>query len=359
LLAEADVEANRASAKAATKEAAAKDAAAKEAANDAAKDMRQAVGGRGDGAGAGGIGSGGGNAAGTGGVAAGGGTAPGKATAAGSAVESAGAAGGFSADDLGGSLDDLFAELTKNDTPTGPSTVAGAAKADLPTAAGGLAGGTGSGGAVSIRPGDSSAAIAEELDDADARLVAEMLNDDSPAALAGDAGGLDAKIAAGTAGQAAGEASGGRGAMDPARAVHREADYAGANPAGSEHAAGEHDAAAHAASELSPTHPSGAPDVADPNTAAEAHAAAVGAELGTMEAPTFDSPGETLGEHHPNPPASKLSKVLDVLVTPLEWINAPMDAYPDSLREGLGWIGVVTFLNAVAVLLYVMLFRRH
>jgi hypothetical protein len=42
---------------------------------------------------------------------------------------------------------------------------------------------------------------------------------------------------------------------------------------------------------------------------------------------------------------------------PLVWINAPFDALPANVRNALGQIGIVTMVNAVAVLLYVWLFR--
>jgi len=42
---------------------------------------------------------------------------------------------------------------------------------------------------------------------------------------------------------------------------------------------------------------------------------------------------------------------------PLELINAPFNALPDAWRNALGQIGIVTMLNAVAVLVYVWLFR--
>jgi DNA polymerase-3 subunit gamma/tau len=43
----------------------------------------------------------------------------------------------------------------------------------------------------------------------------------------------------------------------------------------------------------------------------------------------------------------------------LALINPPADAYPDHVRETVGKVAVVTLINAVAVLAYVMLFRRH
>src|SRR5262249_11517448 len=46
------------------------------------------------------------------------------------------------------------------------------------------------------------------------------------------------------------------------------------------------------------------------------------------------------------------------IVKPLEWLNAPFNSFPDSIRDTLGQIGIVTMINALAVLLYIILFRR-
>jgi hypothetical protein len=48
-----------------------------------------------------------------------------------------------------------------------------------------------------------------------------------------------------------------------------------------------------------------------------------------------------------------------LLVRVLEWINAPLSDLSDGAREALGKVALVTTLNAVAVLTYVLLFRRH
>jgi hypothetical protein len=51
---------------------------------------------------------------------------------------------------------------------------------------------------------------------------------------------------------------------------------------------------------------------------------------------------------------------LPLILRPLEWINAPFNAIPDALRAALGKVAIATLINAVAVLLYVILFRaRH
>lgn len=46
-------------------------------------------------------------------------------------------------------------------------------------------------------------------------------------------------------------------------------------------------------------------------------------------------------------------------VRALELLNAPFDAMPNAVRESLGKIAILTLFNSVAVLLYVLIFRRH
>ena len=50
---------------------------------------------------------------------------------------------------------------------------------------------------------------------------------------------------------------------------------------------------------------------------------------------------------------------LPIYLMPLVWINAPLDAYPMMLRQLLGRVGLVTLVNALAVLTYVLFFRKH
>ena len=49
---------------------------------------------------------------------------------------------------------------------------------------------------------------------------------------------------------------------------------------------------------------------------------------------------------------------LGFVVRILEWVNEPSQACPDEFRDAVGKIGLVTIFNAVAVLIYVMVFRR-
>jgi hypothetical protein len=49
---------------------------------------------------------------------------------------------------------------------------------------------------------------------------------------------------------------------------------------------------------------------------------------------------------------------LPLLLRPLEWINAPLDACPQGVRDTIGKAAIITMINAVAVLAYVAFFRR-
>jgi hypothetical protein len=50
---------------------------------------------------------------------------------------------------------------------------------------------------------------------------------------------------------------------------------------------------------------------------------------------------------------------LPIYLKPLIWINAPLDSCPSVIRPMLGKVGIVTLLNALAVLAYVIFFRKH
>ena len=47
-----------------------------------------------------------------------------------------------------------------------------------------------------------------------------------------------------------------------------------------------------------------------------------------------------------------------LLITLLEGLNAPLSFVPDAARDAIGKIAIVTLANSVAVLVYVLLFRR-
>jgi hypothetical protein len=50
---------------------------------------------------------------------------------------------------------------------------------------------------------------------------------------------------------------------------------------------------------------------------------------------------------------------LPIYLRPLEWISAPLEYFPDTVREAFGKVAILTLFNSLAVLLYVLIFRRH
>ena len=50
---------------------------------------------------------------------------------------------------------------------------------------------------------------------------------------------------------------------------------------------------------------------------------------------------------------------LPAYLKPLEWLNAPLGFLPESARELVGKVALLTFFNALAVLIYVLVFRKH
>lgn len=50
---------------------------------------------------------------------------------------------------------------------------------------------------------------------------------------------------------------------------------------------------------------------------------------------------------------------LPLYLRPVEWLNACFDSIPEALLEAAGKIAILTMVNAVAVLLYVLFFRHH
>jgi hypothetical protein len=50
---------------------------------------------------------------------------------------------------------------------------------------------------------------------------------------------------------------------------------------------------------------------------------------------------------------------LPLYLRPIEWLNACFDSIPETILEAAGKIAILTMVNAVAVLLYVLFFRHH
>ena len=83
----------------------------------------------------------------------------------------------------------------------------------------------------------------------------------------------------------------------------------------------------------------------------------------TDAAPTLDSSADVAAElsdaiaHHETQTAAGESTRPSWLLKLLLWINRPMLRLTDPAREAIGTIAIVTTLNALAVLLYVLLFK--
>jgi hypothetical protein len=57
-------------------------------------------------------------------------------------------------------------------------------------------------------------------------------------------------------------------------------------------------------------------------------------------------------------PPRELPAWVGVLLRPLEMINAPLDDYSPAVRATLGRVAIATLVNAVAILVYVLMFRH-
>jgi hypothetical protein len=49
---------------------------------------------------------------------------------------------------------------------------------------------------------------------------------------------------------------------------------------------------------------------------------------------------------------------LPIYLKPLQWLNAPLSLFPSSVRETIGKVAILTLFNAIAVIVYVLVFRR-
>ena len=94
-----------------------------------------------------------------------------------------------------------------------------------------------------------------------------------------------------------------------------------------------------------------ADDLESATSTAERSGLEMPAEPVAAEVPAF-SEAET-GVHE------ELDARLPWYLKPLEWINAPMQSLPEGVREAVGKMGLLTLLNALAVLIYVFVFRKR
>jgi hypothetical protein len=81
----------------------------------------------------------------------------------------------------------------------------------------------------------------------------------------------------------------------------------------------------------------------------------VGSAVATVAAPVAKTP--VVAPAKVDKAASEAGP-LPVYLKPLEWINAPLEACPQPVRDFVGKVAIITLVNAAAILLYVVLFRR-
>jgi hypothetical protein len=97
----------------------------------------------------------------------------------------------------------------------------------------------------------------------------------------------------------------------------------------------------------------GLSQLAEETAAAELQDAAAAAAA--KEAPAPAPAAEVI-----EPPAApaEVPKAVEPIIRVLEAINSPLSFIPDSIRDALGKVAIVTIVNSVAVLVYVLFFRR-
>jgi hypothetical protein len=98
--------------------------------------------------------------------------------------------------------------------------------------------------------------------------------------------------------------------------------------------------------------------------AAETEAAAPSAEVETSvaEKSALTEAVEAIGTapaDPTDPAAAEVEEPLPLFLKPLVWLNAPMELLPLGLRDALGKVAILTLANAIAVLAYVLIFRKH
>ena len=87
------------------------------------------------------------------------------------------------------------------------------------------------------------------------------------------------------------------------------------------------------------------------------------AETSTAERSALEGVSEAIeqqvraDENAPDP-ASSIDASLPLFLKPLEWLDAPLRMFPESVRQAVGKIAILTLLNALAVIIYVIVFRK-
>jgi len=100
-----------------------------------------------------------------------------------------------------------------------------------------------------------------------------------------------------------------------------------------------------------------APAITSPaiDSAADDAAAAAAAGPGAPAADALSSEPTQVTEPKPADPAGEIGYPWAARL--LDWATFPLDPFPDAARHVIGKIAIVTSINAVAVLIYVLVFR--
>jgi hypothetical protein len=253
-------------------------------------------------------------------------------------------------------LDDLFEQLTANDPPAQSA----AAPAATPPVAKDATGAP----AASVSPPVVKTDVATQAD-LDALFEQLTVNDPAPAAAAvpvdKPVDQVIAERANDLAAQAQRAAAGSVGEASAADALAAEMAEDEATHAAAMRRLGK-SAAAVADEELKAQE---AALIAAAAAAEVAEPAAVGIEIDEQaieldpEPDADEQAGTDADAAEIDAAAVDVDERLPLLVRVLEWMNAPLSGLSDTVREALGKIAIVTSVNAVAVLTYVLLFRRH
>lgn len=85
--------------------------------------------------------------------------------------------------------------------------------------------------------------------------------------------------------------------------------------------------------------------------------ATTAAERGALSAPDIP-PAPTAPQTGSQSPANG-DELLPLYLRPLEWINAPLAACPEHVRDAIGKIAILTTINALSILAYLLFLRKH
>lgn len=116
--------------------------------------------------------------------------------------------------------------------------------------------------------------------------------------------------------------------------------------------------ASHATTAPAPPANPPAPADAEPS-AAEALAQEMLEDAATSGPATALTAHVSAAAPQPPPPAREASDSVPIYLKLLGLISAPLDAYPDHVRDVIGKVAILTTVNAISVLAYVLIFRSR